>query len=58
MSRLVCKGCGVNDYIVYIIRPEGTFCVSCNEKLEQDMEGAVTMPGMKDAPLESITHAP
>ena len=33
-NPLVCKACGVSDYIPYIVRPEGTFCERCSERID------------------------
>ena len=42
MTKLICDVCGVNDYIVYILTEEGTFCSNCYEFIKYSFpEGEV-----------------
>jgi hypothetical protein len=50
MTRLICDVCGVNDYIVYIIVPEGTFCTNCYDLIKYSfLEGEVFGGGFREA---------
>jgi hypothetical protein len=58
MRKPVYDVCGVNDCFVYIMRPEGTFCASCNEKIDQIVESTAITAGMKKSLIEDLKQIP
>lgn len=57
MSKPVCDVCGINDSTVFIKRPEGTFCPSCNEKIEQIIGSTVILPLMKKILIDDLKRS-
>lgn len=57
MSIPVCDVCGINDCIVYIVRPEGTFCASCNEKIDQIMDSSAITADMKKTLVDDLKRS-
>jgi hypothetical protein len=65
MNGTICEICGVNDCIVYIEKPDGTFCYKCDgmvthildSSLEDDMKQAL-IDDLKQTkrPTETLTR--
>jgi hypothetical protein len=57
MTRLICDVCGVNDYIAYIIVPEGTFCTNCYDMIRNSFSEQEYMKEKFMGHLPSIHEA-
>jgi hypothetical protein len=57
MNRPICEICGVNDAIVYVERPEGTFCYTC-DTMVTEIQGSTLAAATKELLINDLKQSP